>query len=281
MQTMRFVRSCVYLGAIIHESQTDDAEIPGRILKATQMFGMLRKEMLASKDTWNEVKRRIMEGMIIPTMLDGAEHWVVSSEKRRELNSCFNRMIRSCLRINLYTTRKHKITTEMAHSKIGVGNLDYYLDLRALGCAGHVQRMGEERLPKIMRDSFLDLPQKRGRPLRPHADQTRDGLKRKQTSITEWKNIAANTTEWKRAIRAPSIYTDKNNNRFAEWPWAPKMLLGSTVEKQFGQKWYAGEICDCVVDTDTNEVMWEMLYDDGDRADYNCKQLEKIICEGF
>jgi hypothetical protein len=92
------------------------------------MFGMLRKEMLASKDTWNEVKRRIMGGMIIPTILDGAEHWVVSSKKRRELNSCFNRM-RSCLRINLYTTRKHKITTEMAHSKIGVGNLDYYLDL--------------------------------------------------------------------------------------------------------------------------------------------------------
>ena len=79
----------------------------------------------------------------MPTMLDGAEHWTVSSEKRRELNSCFNRMIRSCLRINLYTTRKCKITTEMAHSKIGVGNLDYHLDLRVLGCAGHVERMGE------------------------------------------------------------------------------------------------------------------------------------------
>jgi hypothetical protein len=35
--------------------------------------------MLASEDTWNEVKRRIMEGMIMPTILDGAEHWVVTS----------------------------------------------------------------------------------------------------------------------------------------------------------------------------------------------------------
>jgi hypothetical protein len=48
MQAMRFVRSCVCLGAIIHESLTDDAETSGRILKATQMFGMLREEMLAS-----------------------------------------------------------------------------------------------------------------------------------------------------------------------------------------------------------------------------------------
>jgi hypothetical protein len=99
--------------------------------------------------------------------------------------------------------------------------------------------------------------------------------------MVEWKNITANRTEWKRAIRAPSIYTDKNNNRFAEWLRAPKMLLGSAVEKQFGQKWHAGEICDCDVDTDTNEVTWEVLYDDGDRADYNCKQLEKIIREDF
>ena len=136
---------------------------------------------------------------------------------------------------NLCTTRKCKITTETAHFKIGVGNLDYCLDLRVLGCAGHVERMGEERLPKILRDSFMDLPQKRGRPSRSHADQMRDGLKRKQTSMAEWKKIAANRTEWKRAIRAPSIYTDKNNNRFAEWLREPKMLLGSAVEKNLAK----------------------------------------------
>jgi hypothetical protein len=42
VETIRFVRSSVYLGAIIHESLTDDAEISGRVLKATQMFGMLQ-----------------------------------------------------------------------------------------------------------------------------------------------------------------------------------------------------------------------------------------------
>jgi hypothetical protein len=52
VETTRFVRSCVYLGAVIHESLSDDVEISGRMLKATQMFGMLRKEMLSSKDTW-------------------------------------------------------------------------------------------------------------------------------------------------------------------------------------------------------------------------------------
>jgi len=155
--------------------------------------------------------------MIIPTMLDGAEHWIVSAEKKRALNSCYNRMIRSCLRINMYTTRKFHITNQMAHEKIGVGNLDYYLDLRVLGYAGHVERMGNERLPKILRDSHLALPQRKGRPARSMADQMRDGLKRKNISVADWKNIAVHKTEWRKAIRAPSVYAAKKTNKFENW----------------------------------------------------------------
>ena len=46
----------------------------------------------------------------------------------------------------------------------------------------------------------------------------------------------------------------QKTNRFAEWPRVPKILLGSAVEKQFSQQRHAGEISDCDVDTDTNEV---------------------------
>jgi hypothetical protein len=127
---------------------------------------------------------------------------VSAREKKKARGYVHNTKVKGT---GLCTTRKHKITTEMAHSKIGVGNLDCYLDLRVLGHAGHGERMGEERLPKIMRDSFLDLPQKTGRPTRSHADQMRGGLKRKQMPMGAWKTITANRTEWKKAIRAPSI----------------------------------------------------------------------------
>ena len=109
----------------------------------------------------------------------------------------------------------------------------------------------------------------------------RDGLKRKNISMAEWKNIAMKKTEWRKAIRAPSACAAKKTNKFENWLSAPKNLLGCTVEKQFGQKWYEGEIVDCDIDADTSEVMWEVLYDDGDRADYNCKQLDKILCDEF
>jgi hypothetical protein len=116
----------------------------------------------------------------------------------------------------------------MAHEKIGVGNLDYYLDLRVLGYAGHVERMGNERLPKILRDSCLELPQRKGRPARSMADQMRDGLKRKNISIADWKNIAMKKTEWRKAIRAPSVYAAKKTNKFENWLPIVNLLFPKT-----------------------------------------------------
>ena len=37
----------------------------------------------------------------------------------------------------------------------------------------------------------------------------------------------------------------------------PKILLGSAEGKQFGHKWYGGEVSGCDIDTDTSEVTWE------------------------
>jgi hypothetical protein len=59
------------------------------------------------------------------------------------------------------------------HGKLGLENLDYYLDQRMLGYAGHVERMGNERLPKLLRGSYLVGGMKRGRPQKTHADQTK------------------------------------------------------------------------------------------------------------
>ena len=62
------------------------------------------------------------------------------------------------------------------------------------------------------------------------------------------------------------IYADKNNNRFAEW-----MATGTkngTPAKSVAAMW-----------TRTQTKSRDVDSDDGDRADYNCKQLENNISE--
>ena len=48
-------------------------------------------------------------------------------------------MIRSCFRLNMFTTRKFKITTSSLLTKMDMGDLQYYLDWKVLGYAGTVE----------------------------------------------------------------------------------------------------------------------------------------------
>jgi hypothetical protein len=108
----------MYLGATINEKMCDVEEIDKRMLKGTQLFGMLRQNLMASKDTWPEVKKQIFVGMTTPTLLDGAEHWVITDAKRREMNVVYNSMVRSSLRYTSCVTRKHRVTNEELHQKL-------------------------------------------------------------------------------------------------------------------------------------------------------------------
>jgi hypothetical protein len=212
VQFTSYVRSMLRVPRGYHQREADGRPgIEGRMLKAVQLCGMLRKQLMASKDAWPVVKKMVFEGMIIPTLLDGAEHWIVSAEKRRELNTTFNSMVRSALRFTTCTTRKYRITSKELHGKLALENLDCHLDMRVLGHVGHVQRMGPGRLPKQLRDSFLLRSQKRGRPCKTHDDQVRECMKRKGIELADWKLLALNKTKWRAAIRASSVCQTKSS----------------------------------------------------------------------
>ena len=105
-------------------------------------------------------------------------------------------------------------------------------------------------------------------------------MKRKGIELADWKLLALNKTKWRAAIRAPSVYQTKSSSgRYSEWLAAPGSLHGVVVEKKYGSKWFEGTITGHDLDADTNETMWRVLYDDGDMGDYNCHQLNKIICD--
>ena len=58
---------------------------------------------------------------------------------------------------------------------------------------------------------------------------------------------------------------------------APMDAIGRHVEQKFRTKFYAGEITDWDIDKDTNELIWSVVFDDGDGGDYNARELQKII----
>jgi hypothetical protein len=253
--------------------------------KASQIFGALGKNVFRNKAVWRNVKAQIMVSMILPVLLDGSECCAISTKTMDEMETLYHRMIRSCLRITPYTQRKFRLSSENLLKKIGLRPLHYYLDLKVLAYAGHVQRMPIYRLPKLTRDGRLPLPQKRGRPTRNVMSCLKDSLKRKKIQIENWKNLAENKNLWASQIRKSQTHerarakNKKCKHGVPEiWAKSPSTNIGLYVEKQYGTKWYVGTIVETNVDSHTNDQIWRVLYDDGDEEDYNAQQLAKIIC---
>jgi hypothetical protein len=198
---INYVKKSSYLGAYITSELKDDEEIQGRIHKALAMYGCLRKHLLASKDVWYSVKKKVITGMILPIMLDGAESWVVSAMAMKELRSAFNRVIRGSCRVSLYTTRKHRITTESLQERLGVGALEHYLDWRILGYVGHVMRMDEHRLPKLIMQAKVDGKGRVGAPPKSHNKQIIECLRRKSIDESNWTHLTSDKTNWRSLVK--------------------------------------------------------------------------------
>ena len=101
-----------------------------------------------------------------------------------------------------HTQRKYRVTTEEMLERFGMQPLHYYLDWRILGYAGHVVRMDESRLPKIIRNTKLQGKRKAGAPRKTHKRQLNDSLKRKEIKTSEWQKIALDRNEWRQRIKA-------------------------------------------------------------------------------
>ena len=277
-----FVTSSPYLGSKITTTLCDDDEINGRIRKAIGMFGKLRKNLLGSKDVNHEVKRKVITGMLLPIMLDGAESWIISTKAWQLLKTAYHRIVRGCLRYSLYTTRKHKITIEDMLNRLGLQPLPHYLDWRILGYAGHVQRMTNMRLPKRILNGKIEGKGSVGAPPKSYSKQLLGCLKRKQIPTNEWQTLAHDKNKWRNMIKRDlPFYNMKSAKKFnpEKWEVRPGLAVGRFVEKKFGHKFFAGVIQNYDLDTDTNEQIWSISYDDGDTEDLNADQLKKVICD--
>ena len=58
----------------------------------------------------------------------------------------------------------------------------------------------------------------------------------------------------------------------------PRSIIGCYVERQFGHKWYLGQIWSVDVDEATNDILWKVRYNDGDSEDFNRQELQKVLC---
>jgi hypothetical protein len=203
MKAPRFiliVQSALCLGHRITSCLTSHLHVTERMSKTTQLFGALRKNFLGSKNVWVKVKARAFTSMLLPTLLDGVGCCAWTRVAMDELTTTCHPVVRSALGISPMMQRTNRWSSETVLLRLGLQPLHFYIEIKVLGFAGHIQRMPAHRLPRLVRNSTLVGPRKRGGQHKNHAKFVLQSLRRKGIAESEWREIAQDRGAWRQAV---------------------------------------------------------------------------------
>lgn len=137
-------------------------KVGNRVKEASKCMGGM-KSVLRNRALGMNVKRRVYEGVVVPTALYGAKTWNVRQDERKRLDVFEVR----CLRSMVGVMRMDRVRNEDVRQRTEVvRKLSERVDQRVLSWYGHMVRMGEECLTKRVWKAEVNGVRVRGRPRR-------------------------------------------------------------------------------------------------------------------
>ena len=195
-----------YLGSVVQDDCNCDTEVDTRICKASAAFQSLSRILWFQRRIKTATKLRILNSVILPTLLYGLECTVLLEPQIRRLESFLIRCLRIILGISTRDMKRNTTIRKLAKQQ----RLSSILSQRRLRFLGHLSRMGDQRLPKQLLVSAL-VGGKRapgGQKLRWNDLVTRDlracGL------LDSWRELAQDRDEWRRKVK--EVFEGVNKN---------------------------------------------------------------------
>ena len=155
------------------------------------------KEMFKYKSLGMDAKRRLYEGIAVPTALYGAETWNMGARDRRRLNV----MEMRCLRSMCGVTRRNRVRNEEVRRRTGVmRELSGRADQSVLRWFGHIERMDEDRLVKRVYRAEVRGVAPRGRPQLRWMDGVKKALSDRGLSVEQARVNMRDRNEWRAIV---------------------------------------------------------------------------------
>lgn len=193
------VNEYIYLGQLIRSENDINKEVDRRITAGWQRFGQY-SEFMRKKSIPLSLKRRIMDGVILPAMTYGAETWTLTKRQKEKLAVAQRSMERAMLGI----TRRDRWRNEDIRARTKVTDIIEKAEKLKWQWAGHVARMDTVKWARKLTEWTPRTGKRRpGRPKR----RWRDDL----TNIAgvTWMRQAQDRNKWKSLWR-PSACSGLN-----------------------------------------------------------------------
>ena len=150
-----------YLGCLFTSDGKLDAEVANRVASANVAFARLRKaKVWSSKALSQTVKLRFLQSIVMSVLLYGAETWTTLDSHRSVLSVFLMKCLRHICGISL----KDCVSNVTILSQCQIPSIDSQLRSNRLRWFGHVCRMPNSRLPKVMMFGQVKGTKCRGRP---------------------------------------------------------------------------------------------------------------------
>lgn len=212
-QSLEQVSHFTYLGSVIQSTSTIDDDITARIGAAHRAFGRLLKRVFKEHGLRLSTKILVYRAVVITTLLYGSETWTLYRKNIKKLE----RFHQSKLRTILGVKWEDHITNNTVLDRTNMTTIESMIRQNQLRWLGHVQRMPDARLPKLMLFSELTQGTRRlGAPTRRYKDQIHQVLKETNIDARSWETIATDRPVWRAAIKEGASHLDANIRRRAE-----------------------------------------------------------------
>ena len=175
----------------------DLVDIVARIKRGSSAFGALKKSIFSNPQISNDVKVSVYESLILPIALYGSESWCLTEKLYDLLRVFHHSCIRAMCRVNLLQVREYRISTADLIERLGLKSIECYVTRRQLGWAGHVARMGFDRLPRKLLSSWVTNKRPRGAPEFTYGRGLMKALKKADVPIDSWFVLANDRSWWK------------------------------------------------------------------------------------
>ena len=166
-EALELVEDFKYLGSTLADSGGLDKELSRRWALATAKFAELQL-IWCHKRMSLATKMCFYRAFITPTLLYGCESWPTTKAQEDKLNVFHMRCLRRILGVSI----RHRLRNEHIVARCGIQQVPALISLARMRWAGHLIRMGNERLPKkILFGALAEGKRGRGKPRKRLADK--------------------------------------------------------------------------------------------------------------
>ena len=194
--TFKVVDKFVYLGSQLNSDNDIMDEIKRRITLGNRSYYSLIK-ILKSKSVSRNSKCALYKSVIRPVVTYGSESWCMTQKDEQSLLT-FERKVLRTIFGPVYDENQNRWRRRLNHELMELyrePDIVKTTKINRLRWLGHVQRMGENRVPKKLLETKPEGKRSAGRPKSRWCDAAFANLK--TVGVTSWKTLAADRSGWR------------------------------------------------------------------------------------